>query len=301
MITRREVAIGVFENPEDARDAIGELKDAGFSGNDISVLMPDRGQAREMAAETGTHAGTGAATGLVAGGILGGLAGWLVGIGALAIPGVGPFIAAGAFATALGGAVVGAGVGAIAGALVGMGIPEDEAKYYEDEVRGGRTLVTVRTGSRKDEADALLHRYGAYDIEHRDQSAVAGRSSVSTSLSDATPVRPAEVDRTGVTATSSTNAGGATGNWDEYAPAYRSRWEQGGTSTGGQWPDYEPRYRYGWEARNDPRYHDRTWTDAEPELRRDWEVRYRDRPWDDVREDVRDAWENVTGPARRSV
>src|SRR6185312_8837138 len=98
----------------------------------------------DMAAETGTHAGSGAATGAVAGGVLGGLGGWLIGIGALAIPGVGPFIAAGAFATALGGAAIGAGVGAIAGALMGMGVPEEHARYYEGEAKAGRTLVTVR-------------------------------------------------------------------------------------------------------------------------------------------------------------
>jgi uncharacterized protein (TIGR02271 family) len=172
-MTPRSVAVGLFHDPEDAREAIGALKDAGFHGDDISVLMPDRGQTRDMAAETGTKAGEGAATGLVTGGILGGVGGFLVGIGALAIPGVGPFIAAGALATTLGGAAVGAGVGAIAGALIGMGIPKEEAEYYEGEVRGGRTLVTVRAGARMDEADAILHDFGAYDVEHRDGAPTA--------------------------------------------------------------------------------------------------------------------------------
>src|SRR3977135_1220216 len=86
--------------------------------------------------------------GAVAGGVLGGRGGGLVGIGALAIPGVGPFIAAGAFATALGGAAIGAGLGAIAGALVGMGVPEEHARYYEGEAKAGKTLVTVRADRR---------------------------------------------------------------------------------------------------------------------------------------------------------
>jgi len=162
--------VGLFHDSEDARRAIEALKDAGFRGDEISLLMPDRDQARQMAAETGTKAGEGAAAGLVAGGILGGLGGFLVGIGALAIPGVGPFIAAGAFATALGGAAVGAGVGAIAGALIGMGIPKEEAEYYEGEVRGGRTLVAVRAGDRVNQADGILHEFGAYDVEHRDRA-----------------------------------------------------------------------------------------------------------------------------------
>src|SRR5437588_5323931 len=140
--------------------------------------MPDRGDVPDLAAETGTEAETGAATGAVAGGILGGLGGWLVGIGALAIPGVGPFIAADAFATALGGAAIGAGVGAIAGALVGMGVPKEEAEYYEGEVKSGRTLVTVRADGRYDEAQRILRQHGAYDIESRDASATPAVSGV---------------------------------------------------------------------------------------------------------------------------
>src|SRR5690348_2018766 len=131
--TARSTVVGVFHDIDDARDAVEALKDANFDTNDIGLLAHDRERGREVAEETGTrsHAGEGAATGLVAGGILGGIGGWLVGIGALAIPGVGPFIAAGALGAALAGAAVGAGVGAVAGALIGLGIPEEEAKYYE--------------------------------------------------------------------------------------------------------------------------------------------------------------------------
>ena len=163
--TERSTVVGVFRERDEARDAIEALKDNGFDAQDIGILSPDKEETRAVAEETGAHAGSGAATGAVAGGILGGLGGWLVGIGALAIPGIGPFIAAGAFATALGGAAIGAGVGAIAGALAGMGVPDDEAKYYEGEVESGRTLVTVRTSDRYAEAQRLLRQHGAYDIE----------------------------------------------------------------------------------------------------------------------------------------
>lgn len=169
--TQGSTVVGVFEDPSAARRAIGLLKDAGFDGDSISVLAPDREDSRVVAEETGTHAAGGAATGAAVGGVLGGLGGWLVGIGALAIPGVGPFIAAGTFATALGGAAIGAGVGAIAGALVGMGVPEEHAKYYENEVRSGRTLVTVRADGRYEEAQRVLRGAGAYDIESRGQPA----------------------------------------------------------------------------------------------------------------------------------
>lgn len=165
--TARSTVVGVFHNREDARAAIDALKDADFPPSGISILSPDRRETETMAEETGTHAGSGAATGAVAGGVLGGLGGWLLGIGALAIPGIGPFIAAGAFASALGGAAIGAGVGAIAGALTGMGVPDEEAHYYEGEVKSGRTLVTVAADGRYSEAQTILRQYGAYDIENR--------------------------------------------------------------------------------------------------------------------------------------
>ncbi len=167
--TPRSTVVGVFHDREDAREAIEALKDEGFAGDSISILSPDKQATQEMAEETGTHAGSAAATGAVAGGVLGGLGGWLLGIGALAIPGIGPFIAAGAFASALGGAAIGAGVGAIAGALTGMGVPKEHAEYYESEAKAGRTLVTVRTADRYDDAQRILRAHRAYDIESGDR------------------------------------------------------------------------------------------------------------------------------------
>jgi rhodanese-related sulfurtransferase len=163
----RDTLVGIFDNPEQARDAIDALKNAGFDRDDISLLMPQRGDGRNVDDDKGEEVAKGAGAGLVTGGVLGGLAGWLVGVGALAIPGVGPFIAAGALGTALSGAVMGGGIGAIAGALVRMGVPEDEAKYYEDEVRAGRSLVVVRAGARVDEARRILRAYGARDVQQR--------------------------------------------------------------------------------------------------------------------------------------
>jgi hypothetical protein len=187
MIESRTVAVCVFHDPQGARDAIAALRDAGFENNDISLLTPDGGQTAveggrtseptaERAGDKGAKASEGAVTGALAGGLFGGLAGWLVGLGALAIPGVGPFVAAGALAAALGGAALGAGLGAIAGALVGMGVPEDEAKYYEQEVRGGRSLVAVRGGERAEEADQVMHRFGGYDARHPQPAPASGRS-----------------------------------------------------------------------------------------------------------------------------
>ncbi len=168
-MTQRSTVVGVFHGRDRARDAIESLKDAGFAPDTISILTPDQGDTQAMADETGTQAGASAATGAVAGGVLGGLGGFLLGIGALAIPGIGPFIAAGAFASALGGA----GVGAIAGALAGMGVPSDEAEYYEAEVKGGRTLVAVGAQGRYQEARDILRGHGAYDVETRDSASAA--------------------------------------------------------------------------------------------------------------------------------
>ena len=121
------------------------LKDSGFSNNDISVLFPDKGTTRDFAHQKSTKAPEGAIAGAGTGGIIGGALGWLAGIGALAIPGLGPFVAAGPIAAALSGVAVGAAVGGIAGALVGMGIPEYEAKRYEGKIRDGNILISVHT------------------------------------------------------------------------------------------------------------------------------------------------------------
>jgi hypothetical protein len=151
---------------QQAEDIVDELKGAGFSSNDISVLMQDRRGTREFATENATKAPEGATTGGVAGMGIGAGLGWLVGIGSLAIPGLGPFIAAGPIMAALGGAAVGGATGGIVGALIGMGIPEVEAKHYDERVREGRTLITVHTEdmAERDRARAIFERHGADDI-----------------------------------------------------------------------------------------------------------------------------------------
>lgn len=130
-----------------AETIVTGLKDAGFASNDISVLFPDKGGTRDFAHEQNTKLPEGAATGGVAGMGTGAILGWLAGIGSLAIPGVGPFIAAGPILAALGGAAVGGATGGIIGGLIGMGIPEYEAKLYDGKVRSGNILISVHTES----------------------------------------------------------------------------------------------------------------------------------------------------------
>lgn len=151
---------------EQADRIVDQLKTAAFSNNDISVLFPDKGTTRDFAHEKNTKAPEGAVAGAGAGGVLGGALGWIAGIGALAIPGVGPFIAAGPIVAALSGAAVGAAVGGIAGGLIGMGIPEIEAKRYEGKVKAGNILISVHTESSEEIATAkdIFTKAGAEDI-----------------------------------------------------------------------------------------------------------------------------------------
>ena len=130
------------------------LKDSGFSPNDISILTPDRGGVRDVGHENSTKAPEGAATGAGTGALLGGALGWMAGIGALAIPGVGPLIAAGPILAALTGRAVGGTVGGVSGALVGMGIPEYEAKQYEGKLREGNILMCVHASDSDEAAKA---------------------------------------------------------------------------------------------------------------------------------------------------
>src|SRR5213592_3180057 len=148
-----------------AENVVDGLRAAGFSNNDISVLFPDKAGTRDFAYEQHIKAPEGAATGAGTGGAVGGVLGWLAGIGALAIPGVGPFIAAGPIMAALAGAGVGGAVGGVGGALIGMGMPEYEAKRYEGRIKKGGILVSVHSDNADwaHRAKDLLEKTGAED------------------------------------------------------------------------------------------------------------------------------------------
>ena len=150
-----------------AGDIVTRLKNAGLSTNDISVLFPDRTGARDFGHEHNTKAPEGATIGGSAGGVAGGVFGLLAGVGALAIPGVGPFIAAGPIMAALSGAAVGAAIGGVAGALIGMGMPEYEAKQYEAKIKDGNILMSVHT---RDSDNTRLIRSLMEDAQAEDVS-----------------------------------------------------------------------------------------------------------------------------------
>jgi hypothetical protein len=157
---------GIFRTRAQAEEGVDRLISAGFRTEDISVLLPENAGTKDFAAEKNTKAPEGTATGATAGGVLGGTLGLLAGIGALAIPGLGPFIAAGPIMGALAGLGAGGVVGGVVGALVGMGIPEYEAKRYEGRIKEGGILMSVHADNSDwvDRAKDILKQAGAQDI-----------------------------------------------------------------------------------------------------------------------------------------
>jgi hypothetical protein len=176
MAGKNTAVFGIYKNSALAERAVDRLLAGGFSSNDISVLLPDSQSSKEFAHEKNTKAPEGTTTGVTTGGFVGGALGLLAGIGALAIPGVGPFIAAGPIMGALAGLGVGGAVGGLIGALVGMGMPEYEAKRYEGRVKEGGVLLSVHcdTSDEISRAKDMLKNTGAEDI------ASAGEESAST-------------------------------------------------------------------------------------------------------------------------
>jgi hypothetical protein len=175
MAGKNTAAFGIYSSTAQAERAVDRLISGGFSGDDISVLMPDSKGSKDFAHEKNTKLPEGTTTGVTTGGVVGGTLGLLAGIGALAIPGVGPFIAAGPIMGALAGLGVGGTVGGIIGALVGMGIPEYEAKRYEGRLKEGGVLVSIHCDSSEEvgRAKNLLKETGAEDISSAGEKAVS--------------------------------------------------------------------------------------------------------------------------------
>jgi hypothetical protein len=173
MAGKNTAVFGIYPSYQSVGNAVDALRPAGFRNEDISVLFPESAGTKEFAHQKNTKAPEGATTGAGTGVVLGGAMGWLLGVGAIAIPGLGPFIAAGPIMGALAGAGVGGAVGGIAGALIGMGIPEYEAKRYEGRVKDGGILLSVHSdnsdGTKR--AKEILKRTGAQDISSTGEAA----------------------------------------------------------------------------------------------------------------------------------
>ena len=170
----KKAVFGIAKSEAQAIAIADRLKMAGFTPNDVSVLFPDKQGSKDFAHEQHTKAPEGAVTGAGSGALLGGALGWMVGIGALAIPGLGPFIAAGPIMAALAGAAGGAAAGGLTGALIGMGMPEYEAKRYEGKVKDGNILLSIHTedSAERDRAKKVLEDGGAEDISYTGETSV---------------------------------------------------------------------------------------------------------------------------------
>lgn len=188
MAGKNTAAFGIYTNRIAVENAVDQLKTAGYRNTDISVLFPENVGTKDFAHEKHTKAPEGATAGAGTGVVVGGTLGWLAGIGALAIPGLGPFIAAGPIMAALAGAGVGGTVGGVVGALVGMGIPEFEAKRYEGRVKNGGILLSVHCDNSEwtRKAKKILEQTGAEDV------ASTGESSADFSKSDRPMLRSDE-------------------------------------------------------------------------------------------------------------
>jgi outer membrane lipoprotein SlyB len=179
--TMDKAVIGIVETQIQADKIIGRLHTAGFASSDISVLFPDKSGTRDFAYEHGTKLPEGAAAGAGTGGLVGGAIGLLAGLGALAIPGFGPLLAAGPLLATLSGAAAGAAVGGLTGALVGLGIPEIQAKHYEGKIKGGNILLAVHVNNADGirSAEQIMKSGGAHDTSSTTEASVPRQSTTS--------------------------------------------------------------------------------------------------------------------------
>src|SRR5689334_11842858 len=235
MASKKSV-FGIYPNYNAAERAVLALQNEGFRNTDISVLLPANVGSKDFAHEKGTKAPEGATTGAGTGAVLGGVLGWLVGIGSLAIPGLGPFIAAGPILAALSGVAAGGTVGGITGALVGMGIPEYEAKRYEGKIRGGNILISVHAESSDEvsRAKQIFKDADAEDISYTGEESVSDEARAET-LSEPS-ARPL---------TQPYNAE-PYNSYISYDPVFHEDFASTYGQTGQPYTYYEPAYRYGY-------------------------------------------------------
>lgn len=300
--------VGSFDTFEEARSVMSELQQRGFNQNDISIVANNAtGQYRtgdDKTAATTSEAASGAASGAAAGGLLGGAAGLIVGLMGLAIPGIGPIVAAGPLAATLAGAGVGAVAGGLIGGLTRAGVPEEEANVYAEAVRRGGALVTVRAeDSRAEEAADIMRKSGAVDIERRAE--LWRGQGWQRHDPNAQPYSVDELQRErqmhSSPSTSSAGLGtAAAGNdeWSEQSNYFRMHHSEHYGAFG--FDEFEPAYRYGWGLSREERYRGRDWAEIEPTVRRDWDTRYPN-TWERVKTAIRRGWERTTEAVERAI
>jgi uncharacterized membrane protein len=279
-MTQSQSVVGIFDRRSEAEDAVRELINSSFRREDISLIAGNASgeYAKPMVASDEGMSGTTA--GATTGAVVGGIGGLLVGVGALAIPGIGPVIAAGPLVTTLLGAGVGAAAGGLIGALVDVGVPEEEAKYYAEGIRRGSTLVSVRADDEMmiDRAVNIFERHNAIDIDRRaEEWRKAGWTGFDPNAASSAP-------------------------YNAYENDFRSNFNSLYANRGYTYDRYEPAYRYGCTLAGDTRYSSKDWSTIESDVKRDWEKTNKG-AWDDFKDSIRYGWDRVRGysPAEASA
>lgn len=335
--------VGLFDNRADATHVVQELVDLGIDRDDISMI------ASESMTETTRHSATdttGVRTqtadtanavtdGALAGAAVGGVGGILLGLTALAIPGIGPVVAAGPLFAGLLGAGVGAAVGGLVGVLTEAGVPEEQAGYFAEGVRRGGTLVSVSAND-DDVADIvqIMDRHNPVNVDERasmwqeegwtgfneQTHSMPGMSTARSARTDDSSYMPGrqldrshsaanleteevsipvmEEDRHATTPRTERDTMHIQTGTDYDESGSRSHYQSTYASSGRAWDDYAPAYRYGYDLNADDRFRGRRWNDIEADVRRDWSRSHSSSNWEDFKEAVRHGWERTKQAVR---
>ncbi len=307
-----KTVVGLYEEITDAQLAINELVRAGFDRANISLVATNRWADQSMTTTgdsdgdadmmvNNTQLGSDVAAGMATGGVVGGLGGVLLGLGALAIPGLGPVIAAGPLVAGLAGAGIGAAVGGLVGALVNWGVPAEEAELYAESVRRGGILVGLKTEEeRVERAVTIMNQYGPIDVERHSESWrqsgwTAGDSDTMTAAIPAATTGAAAIVTPPPTGTTQMAAGNYL-DYANYTTTFRDHFQTHYGGSGHAYALYDPAYRYGYSLAQDDRYRNYdTWDEFEATAGHGWTQTEQaaGRAWDEIKDAVRYGWESV--------
>jgi hypothetical protein len=276
-MTKPSVVLGIYREEAQAANAVAQLRESGFRGADISMLLP-AGEGDGLSVDRSTKAPEGAVAGAGAGALLGGALGWLAAAGTFAIPGIGPFLAAGPLMAMLGGVGVGGTVGGFAGALIGAGTPEYEAKQYELGIRSGHVLISVHCDDSQWQSAAweILKRTGGQELSYTKEAADVESSARLRSKQDLA---------------------------SDYDADFRKNFGTNHTDLGMEYATAAPLYEFGFRmARSEP-FAGKNFEDVEPELKAAWlreaPEAFPERDWNRISSLPLYGWERAGGAIRQ--
>jgi uncharacterized membrane protein len=303
-----KTVVALYDDFNTAQKAVQDLRDNDFPGDDISLVANNAegrydqyvGAGRERSvAKDEDHVSRGEETGISAGAgaLAGGVGGLLLGLGLFAVPGIGPALAAGPIAGTLAGAGLGAAAGGLSGWLFHAGMPEEEARSYEEGVRRGGTLIAVTTSdARAERATGILNQH--HPVDMRQRSAEWQNSNPPINEVGVAPYQGETINREHeYYETHPENPGGQRGpagssGYNAYVPDFENHYTSNFGGCNYPFDAYQPGYRYGYDLANDSRYRDRNWSEVEPEARRQWEER-NPATWSQFKDAIHYAWDKA--------